>query len=525
MDINKFRLRSFVERLIELGEVEIHEEPVPLSQLSRIIESTPRATLFRKAGPEQVEIVAAVCGGRGRLAAAFGVAYRELPHEYMRRMDKPQPTVEVRSSEAPVHEVVRTGNDADLTKLPFHVQHEFDGGPYISSGIDFTVDPETGKTNVGCRRLMLRGRHEMRSNLTAPSDLKRIYLKCLERRERLNVTFVVGSYPIDHLVAVLRLPVDEIQLIATLRGEPLPIVRGVTNNVPVPADAEMTIEGYFDELGYREMEGPYGEGYGYYGGMHIDPVFHVTAITKRKQALFQSLLHSGPCLSRADSPNLGALNAEVAAWKALRAAGIEPVAVCAPTTSGRQQHIRVAVTQRGPDQGRLVISTLFALPRFKHVFVVDEDIDVFSDEQVEWAMATRFRPDRDIMIEAGFSPHYMDPVTEEGGMLAKAGFDLTVPFGRPDRVENRVAHAPRFEGSAHFRTVREALESKPMYFAQLMEAVGSDDGREIALELDRLREENRLTRLDNGEWALRSAQETIGASTPTDGSTHKDDFR
>ena len=185
MNMNKFRLRSFVNRLIELGEVEIHDEPVPLSELSRIIEASPKAKLFRKAGPEQVEVAAAVCGSRSRLAAAFGLDYREIAHEYMRRMAQPQPTVEVPSRDAPVHEVVLAGADADLTLLPFHVQHEFDGGTYISSAIDYTVDPQTGRTNVGCRRLMLRGRHEMRANLTNNSDLKKIYLKCLERGERL----------------------------------------------------------------------------------------------------------------------------------------------------------------------------------------------------------------------------------------------------------------------------------------------------------------------------------------------------
>jgi 2,5-furandicarboxylate decarboxylase 1 len=504
MDMNKFRLRSFVDRLIELGEVEIHEESVPLSELSRVIEASPKATLFRKAGPEELEVVAAVCGSRRRLAAAFWLDYRKVPHEYMRRMANPQPTVEVVSSDAPVHEIVLTRNDADLTKLPFHVQHEFDGGTYISSAIDYTVDPETGRTNVGCRRLMLRGRHEMRANLTNNSDLKKIYLKCLEHRERLNVSFVIGSHPVDYLAATLRFPADEIGRVATLRGEPLPIIRGVTNNIPVPADAEMVIEGYFDELGYREMEGPYGEGYGYYGPMHVDPVFHVTAITKRKDALFQSLLHSGRHLSRADSPNTGALNAEVAAWKALRAAGIEPTAVCAPTSTGRQQHVRVAITQKASGQARQVISALFAVPRFKHIFVVDDDIDVFCDEQIEWAMATRFRPEKDIVTQGGFPPHYMDPTMAENDVMTKAGFDLTVPFGRPNRIDDWVAEAPRFEKSPRYRTVREALESGPMYFAHLMEAVGSQDGREIALELDRLREEGILTRLANGEWALRT---------------------
>jgi UbiD family decarboxylase len=503
--LNKFRLRSFVERLIELGEVDIHDEPVALADLSRIIEATPKAVLFRRAGPEQAEVIAAVCGSRRRLAAAFGMDYRQVQQEYMRRMSNPQRAVDVPSNEAPVHEVVLRGDEVDLTRLPFHVQHELDGGTYISSAIDYTVDPQTGRTNVGCRRLMLRGRRHMRSNLTAKSDLRALYIRSVERGERLNVSFVIGSHPIDYLAATLRLPADEIGLIATLRGEAVPVVRGITNNVPVPADAEMSIEGYFDELGHREMEGPYGEGFGYYGPMHLDPVFHVTAITRRKDALFQTLVHSGADLTRAESPNIGGLNAECAAWKALREAGIEPVAVCAPTSTGRQQHIRVAIRQTAPGQARKVIAALFAIPRFKHVFVIDDDLDVFSDAQVEWAMATRFRADRDLVVETGFAPHYMDTSMDEEGkdVLTKVGFDMTVPHGRPDKIDYKVARAPRLEGRKRLAGVREALASGPMYFAHLMEAVGSRDGREVALELDQLREEGILARLEAGEWMLK----------------------
>src|SRR6202021_2608401 len=103
------------------------------------------------------ETAAAVGASRARLAAAFGVGEREVAHEYMRRLGQPQPVVEIAARDAPVHEVVRTGQDVDLTALPFHLQHEFDGGVYISAAIDYAVDPVTGKRNVGCRRLMLRG--------------------------------------------------------------------------------------------------------------------------------------------------------------------------------------------------------------------------------------------------------------------------------------------------------------------------------------------------------------------------------
>src|SRR5216683_2610845 len=211
--------------------------------------------------------------------------------------------------EAPVHEVVLRGDDIDLVKLPFHLQHELDGAPYISSGIDYTVDPANGRRNVGCRRLMFRDRRTMRANLSQPSDLKRCYIACVERGETLPASFAIGSHPLDYLAAGLRLPGDELALVATLRGEPVPMVRGLTNSLLAPADAEMIIEGYFDELGYREQEGPYGEFYGFYGPVHMDPVFHVTAICMRKDMLHQTVFHSGGHLGWTESGNLGGLNA------------------------------------------------------------------------------------------------------------------------------------------------------------------------------------------------------------------------
>src|SRR5262245_3090904 len=225
VDLDKFRLRSFVEKLIAIGEMEIHEEAVSLADLSAAIEASPKAKYFKQVGAERYEMVAAVSGSRARLAAAFGTDQRSLIKEYMRRMNDPQPVVEVPSGEAPVHQVVIRGDDIDLTTLPFHLQHELDGAPYISSAIDYSIDPATGRSNVGCRRLMFRDRRTMRANLSQPSDLKKCYIGCVERGERLPVSFAIGSHPLDYLAAGLRLPGDdEFGLVATLRGEPVPMV-------------------------------------------------------------------------------------------------------------------------------------------------------------------------------------------------------------------------------------------------------------------------------------------------------------
>lgn len=504
-DFDKFRLRRFVEKLIDAGEVMIHENPVSLADLSARVDETPKASLFKQVGQERFEMIAAVSGSRKRLAMAFGVDESQVIAEYTRRMANPQKVVEVRSEDAPVHQVVKTGDDIDLMKLPFHLQHEYDGAPYISSGIDYCADPATGKTNVGCRRLMFRSKRTMRANLSQPSDLKRIYLACVARGEKLPASFAIGSHPLDYLAAGQRIPVDEFGLVATLRGESVPMVRGLTNGVLAPADAEMIIEGYFDELGYREQEGPYGEFYGYYGPVHMDPVFHVTAITMRKDMLHQTVRHSGRHLSWTESANLGGLNSELQMWRLLRAANIEPVALSAvPGTNGRQS-ARVALKRGVPGQARLAISALFAIPRLKYVYVVDDDVNVFSNEQVEWAMSTRFRSDRDVIVSEGFAPFYMDPTAGDYGNISKIGFDLTAPYGRPETIENRRAFAPRFaaaKAGKRLGSVREALAAGPLFFMELMDALGSTDGREIALELDALREEGILCRLRDGEWAL-----------------------
>ena len=220
IDLDKFRLRRFVERLVDMGEMEVHDEPVPLTRLSEIIEGTPKGVLFRQAGPEKLEVAAKVAGGRKRLAAAFDTTVDKLPDVYHQRLTTPQKTVEIALGDAPVHEIVLTGDQVDLTRLPFHPQHEFDGSCYISAGIDYTVDPRTGRTNVGSRRLSLRNRKETGTNVTALSDLKRIYQACVARGEKLPITFTIGSHPLDLFAATTRMPGDELGLVARGAQDP-----------------------------------------------------------------------------------------------------------------------------------------------------------------------------------------------------------------------------------------------------------------------------------------------------------------
>ena len=505
IDLERFRLRAFVEELRASGELEVRAQAAELADVAAALEGNAKAVLFERVGREAAQLAGNVMGSRARLARAFGTTSEKLLAEVMRRLRGEARIVEVPRESAPSQQVVLSGEKADLTSLPVNLQHGLDGGPYISASIDFVVDPSSGWTNVGVRRLMLRGRKEAGVDLNAPSDLRALYEAAVRRGERLPVAFVVGAHPIDYVAAVMRLPVDELGLIAALRDAPLAVVKCVSCDIRVPADAEWVLEGYLDERGYVEAEGPYGEFLGYYGGVKQNPVFHLTAITRRRDALFQTATIGGRHMSRTDTAMLTAVRAEVVIWQALATAVREPVAVLATASSGGSFNVRVALRQRVPGEARNAIAACFgALANVKNVFVVDPDIDVASDEQIDWALATRFQPDRDLVVMSGLRTLPLDPSLTSGRTGAKAGYDLTWPFGAGDRMETRVPEPPQFAGK-RFGSIEEALRDGPKYFEQLMTAVASRDGREVVRALEALRDKVHLDRDAEGRYLIKAA--------------------
>ena len=501
-DFDRFRLRTFVERLSNTGELDRHEAPIDLADVAARLEGTSRAVLFSKVGPEGAELVGSVMGSRARLAHAFGVEPDALLGEVQRRLRTAPRVVDVPREVAPCQQVVLTGDDADLTKLPVHLQHGADGGPYLSSSIDFVIDPRTGWTNVGIRRLMLRGRKTAGVDLVAPSDLRALYEANAAQGKPTPVAFVIGAHPVDHVAAVMRMPIDELGILASLRDAPMPVVKCVTCDIRVPADAEYVLEGYFDERGHVEPEGPYGEFLGYYGELKRNPVFHLTAITHRRDGLFQTSTIGGYSLAKTDTAQLNALRTEIIIMRALEAAVREPLGVYATPSSGGAFNVRVKLRQRVPGEARNAIAAcLGALANIKNVFVVDPDIDIYSDEQMDWALATRFQAQRDLIVMGGMRTLPLDPSLDGARVGSKAGFDLTWTFGTGSRLEATVPQPPTYAGR-RFDSVEAALRDGPKFFEDIMAAVGSRDGREVVREIDALREKG-VDRDSQGRYFLR----------------------
>jgi 2,5-furandicarboxylate decarboxylase 1 len=501
--VNGYRLRSFLESLEGSGELQTVAREVDMLEVARQLDSNKAAVHFKSIAKCSVELVGNVMGSRARLAAGFGVPESELLKEVIERVGNPIPPRIVESSNAPVHEVVLQGEEADFTRLPVHLQHAEDGAPYISASIDITESLDKKRRNVGYRRMMLRGRKEAGVDLIAPSDLRAMYEEFRGAGRRMPLVFVVGSHPVDCYAAVCQAEVDdEVSLMGAMRREAVPMVKCKTIDAYAPADAEVVLEGYIDELGWREEEGPFGEFLGYVGVVKRNPVFHLTAITMRRDALFQTATIGGKLLGRTDTAQLCALRTEATAWAALKTAvrGLKAV-YCSPSCGG-MFNLRVSLTQRYPGEAANAIAAVFgSVADVKNVFVVDEDIDVFSDEQMEWALATRFQPARDLTVSSGMRAMPLDPSLDGARVGSKAGFDLTLPFGKRGNPEFAVPKVPEVKGWGT-STVQDALSAGPQTFFELMQASGTSDGREVVIALDLLRQQGKLKRTPEGKYAV-----------------------
>ena len=353
---------------------------------------------------------------RSRLALAMSCAPEELLRTYLRAMEKPIPPRVTPTG--PVKDVILTGDQVNLYELPQIVHHEGDAGPYLTAAISFAKDPTSETWNCAYNRLMVKGRDTTSIHLTAGKHLWEFQRIAESRGEALPVAFAIGVHPAIALgaLAIGSIDEDERAIMGALLGEPLEIVRCETSDVLVPAHAELVIEAEILPTA-RTAEGPFGEFTGYSLGEREREVMKVRAVTHRRGAYFQDIT-----VAHLDHLLLSTIPMEANLYRAVRAMvpSVKAVRVPGPFTC------YVSIEQRLPGQAKnAILSVLGADLYMKRVVVVDQDVDVFDDRQVNWAIATRCQPDRDITIVTHARGSDLDPSTKEDGYTAKWGVDAT----------------------------------------------------------------------------------------------------
>src|SRR5215813_13462687 len=353
---------------------------------------------------------------RSRLAAAMRCAPEAMLTTYLAAMEKPIPPKVLATG--PVKEVVLTGDRVNLYDLPQILHHEGDAGVYLTSAISFAKDPNSETWNCAYNRLMIKGRDTTSIHLTLGKHLWEFYKLAEARGEALPVAFAIGVHPAIALgsLAIGSIDEDERAIMGALLREPLELVKCETSDVLAPAHAEMIIEAEILP-GARTPEGPFGEFTGYSLGEREREVVQVKAITHRRGAYFQDIT-----VAHLDHMLLSTIPMEANLYRAVRAMvpSVKAVRVPAPFTC------YVSLEQRLIGQAKnAILAVLGADLYMKRVVVVDHDVDVFDDRQVNWAIATRCQPDRDITVITNARGSDLDPSTKEDGYTAKWGIDAT----------------------------------------------------------------------------------------------------
>jgi 2,5-furandicarboxylate decarboxylase 1 len=404
-------MREFLDVLEREGELAYVHVPVDLDQeLGAVCVKSLRlggpALLFEHPGDSNTPILTNLLATRRRYALALGCTPAETQHEWNRRVERPVPPILV-DRPAPCQELVFIGDDADVTALPAPIWNALDGGPYLTLSCHITRDPRTGLRNVGVYRNQV---HDARTLGLLAGPYTHIMLQQRGAPdEPFPVAIAMGVDPRLVQTACSPLPfgVDEMEVAGALAGGPIELVRCKTIPLEVPADAEVIIEGEVRPTEKRD-EGPFGEFTGHYGGPRLPrTTIHIKAITRRRDPILHLAYQGAP---PHETDVLTAAGKEAEVIRTVPLPGLKAVHI---TEGGcGVLHVVVSVEKLYEGYGKMVGMAVLSCPsgrHFKQVTVVDHDVDPFDSLAVEWAIATRVQPARDVEILREVTGIFLDP--------------------------------------------------------------------------------------------------------------------
>jgi UbiD family decarboxylase len=305
--------------------------------------------------------------------------------------------------DGPVFENVRSGDDVDMTMFPAPRWHPLDGGRYIGTGsFDITRDPDDGWVNLGTYRVMVHDRRRL-GYYISPGKHGRIQRqKYFDRGEPCPVAMVFGGDPLVFLASCTEIPygVSEYEWVGAVRGEPVQVVRGPVTGLPIPAAAEIVVEGYASNQ-EMQTEGPFGEWTGYYASAsREEPVLRVEALYYRNDPI---LVGSPPGQPPDEQSRYRTILRSALLRDELEKAGIpDVVAAWQHEVGGSRLFTVVSIRQRYPGHSRQVLHVAAQCRAGayagRYTVVVDDDIDPSDLEEVMWALCTRSDPATSIDI-------------------------------------------------------------------------------------------------------------------------------
>ncbi|MCI8477742.1 MAG: UbiD family decarboxylase [Oscillospiraceae bacterium] len=411
-------LRGFLAALPaeDLLRIEAEQTDYLLTALVEELERRRRFPVVALTGETGIHTVANLFASRRRLSSAISNVL--TVEQQAERLAQP-----VLVECAPVFTVSRTGAEVDAGTLPLVRHYEQDAGRYLSSGIVVARDPETGRYNLSFHRMQYKGPRRFGISLHSRGDLWRYFHTAQAKGVDLEIAVVIGAHPVFYLTGATSVPAafDDYSYAAAYLGEAVELARCRTVDLLVPAGAEYVLEGRILKDVFED-EGPFGEYTGYGTSRSTRNVFQVTALSHRQDPIWLELT---PGWSM-EHLLLSQYTREILLLHQIQTVMPNVKALNLPK-NGCHFHAYVSIDHPLPGQARQLGMLLFGLDHYlKLVVVVDSDIDVFDEERVWWACATRFQAGRDLFQVPGARCNVLDPSSREG-MADKLCLDATCP--------------------------------------------------------------------------------------------------
>lgn len=429
-------------RLAEVdGPVSVHHE---VAALLHVASRQHRAVRVGRTDRGPLPVVGNVLCHDEVLAHALGVPPERAGRAFVERCTgRVRPRV---AADGPVLErSIEAGEIGEF--LPVLTHYEGDSGAFLTTAVVSAANPRTGAVARGVHRMEQRGPDRFGVALLNP-PLSEVYAEAKAAGRPLPAAVTLGHEPLTFLAAALkgRAGEDKMAAAGALRGEPVDLVSAPQTGIPVPAEAEILLEGEIDPADER-TDGPFGEISGYHVSFSATPTFVVKSVRCRQSPLYHALLPTGW-----EADRLLGMVAEASVQALAGTAPVEVTAVRAtPFSYGASVVVRLAPAT--PDRIRPFLETLLRATRVKVVVAVAEDVDLGDPWDVEWSVVSRSQPDRDWVILPGLRGQPIDPSAHEHAVTAKAAVDATgyhrVP-GRRARVPG-----PAMERVLGFLTRRE----------------------------------------------------------------------
>jgi 2,5-furandicarboxylate decarboxylase 1 len=430
-------LRAFMAALNGAGQVTSIAQPVSadfeIAACLALADSGP-AMYFEHVIGQRMPVVGNLLNSLPRIAAGLGTTTASLQSTIVAAIEAPLPHRLLPS--APCQREVIL-DPALSTELPIPRFFEHENGPYITAGAIVAKGRHTGVTNLSIARLLPLGDNRAFVGIAPNHHLAVLARGAHARGETLDIAVTIGNHPAVMVASCLYLGLgdDELKVAGALLGEPLEVARCIGSDLVVPAHCECVLEGTLD-AGERIEEGPVSEFHGLYEDYGVGIVATFTRLTRRHDALFQVILpgyHPEHCL-------LGGVAIAAGLARAARASVPAVREVAVGVGGAGRLHAVVSLREPRPGDARKAVFAIWAAVNLiKQTVVVDDDVDPWDPTQVEWAIATRMKPDRDLIVVPGVRADRSEPL-ESGGTVAKLAIDATRRDG--DRSDWTKAQPP-----------------------------------------------------------------------------------